>query len=72
MIPITPRRFSINATIPRTRGGDPVPETLLSEEFPEGVRYEIMPEAATPDHAALLAEKERLLARLAEIDKLLG
>ena len=59
-------------TIPRTRGGDPVPETLLSEEFPEDVRYEIMPEAATPDRAALLAEKERLLARLTEIDKLLG
>ena len=72
MIPNPNCNICQKGPIPRTRGGDPVPETLLSEEFPEGVRYEIMPEAATPDRAALLAEKERLLARLTEIDKLLG
>lgn len=49
-----------------------VPETLLSEKLPDGVRYEIVPDTTPPDRAVLLAEKERLLARLAEIDKLIG
>lgn len=49
-----------------------VPENLLSEELPDGVTYEIMPDEAAPSREALLAEKERLLARLNEIDKLLA
>lgn len=49
-----------------------VPENLLSEELPDGVTYEIMPNEDVPSREALLAEKERLLARLNEIDQLLA
>ena len=49
-----------------------VPESILHEDLPDGVTYEIMPEEAAPNREALLAEKARLTARLAEIDKLLA
>lgn len=46
-----------------------VPESMLSEELPDGVTMEIMDTGI--DRDALTAEKARLLARIAEIDKLL-
>lgn len=49
-----------------------VPKIILSEELPDGVTYEIMPDEPSPDRKALLSEKESLLARIAEIDKLLA
>lgn len=49
-----------------------VPETILNEELPDGVTYGIMPDEEKPNREELLAEKERLLARLAEIETLLG
>ena len=49
-----------------------VPESILGEELPDGVAYEIMPAEAAPNRETLLAEKDRLLARIAEIDKLLA
>lgn len=49
-----------------------VPESILHEDLPDGVTYEIMPEETAPSREALLAEKARLTARLAEIDKLLA
>lgn len=48
-----------------------VPETMLSEALPDGVTYEIISDSATPSKEALLAEKERLLSRLKEIEKML-
>ena len=48
-----------------------VPETMLSETLPDGATYEIMSNPATPSREALLAEKERLLSRLREIEKML-
>lgn len=49
-----------------------VPESILHKELPDGASYEIMPEEATPSRELLLNEKQRLLARIAEIDKLLS
>lgn len=46
-----------------------VPESMLDQALPEGVTMEIMD--AGIDRDALTAEKSRLLARIAEIDKLL-
>lgn len=46
-----------------------VPETMLNEELPEGVTVEVLKK--TVDRKALEEEKERLLARIAEIDNLL-
>ena len=46
-----------------------VPETMLNEELPEGVTAEVLKK--TVDRKALEEEKERLLARIAEIDNLL-
>ena len=46
-----------------------VPEVKLSEDLPAGVEMEIM--ESTVNRAALEEEKARLLARIAEIDKLL-
>ena len=46
-----------------------VPETMLNEELPEGVTAEVLKK--TVDRKALEEEKERLLARIAEIDSLL-
>lgn len=48
-----------------------VPQTALQMELPEGVKAEVI-EKKAPDRAALEAERERLLARLAEIDQLLA
>ena len=48
-----------------------VPQAALQMELPEGVTAEVM-QPATIDRAALEAERERLLARLAEIDQLLA
>lgn len=48
-----------------------VPKTMLSEVLPDGVTYEIMPDTAMPNRETLLAEKDRLLSRLKEIEKLL-
>ena len=48
-----------------------VPETMLSETLPDGATYEIMSDSAMPSREALLAEKERLLSRLKEIEKML-
>lgn len=48
-----------------------VPQAALQMELPEGVTAEVMQPAAI-DRAALEAERERLLARLAEIDQLLA
>ena len=45
-----------------------VPSEILEEKLPEGVTFEVISESK-PDRAALLRERERLLARLAEIDK---
>ena len=47
-----------------------VPEMLLDEKLPEGVSAKIFDNESTRDE--LIAEKEKLLARIAEIDKLLG
>ena len=47
-----------------------VPEALLSSPLPDGVEMEILEESV--DRKALEEEKQRLLARLAEIDKLLA
>ena len=49
---------------------DNVPASMLDEELPEGVTAEVMPHGI--DKEALLKEKERLEARLAEIEKLLA
>ena len=46
-----------------------VPEPMLSRELPAGVTAEVVPDEI--DRVALLQERERLLARLAEIDALL-
>lgn len=46
-----------------------VPESMLDQALPEGVKMEIM--GTGIDRDALTAEKSRLLARIAEIDKLL-
>jgi hypothetical protein len=49
-----------------------VPETMLDKaELPEGVTMEIIQDSGI-DRAALLEEKEKLLARLAEIEKMLN
>lgn len=48
-----------------------VPQAALQMELPEGVTAEVM-QPATIDRDALQAERERLLARLAEIDQLLA
>lgn len=48
-----------------------VPQAAMQMELPEGVTAEVM-QPATIDRAALEAERERLLARLAEIDQLLA
>lgn len=49
-----------------------VPETMLDKaELPEGVTMEIIQDSGI-DRAALMAEKEKLLARLAEIESLLN
>lgn len=48
-----------------------VPRAALQMELPEGVTAEVL-ESKGPDRAALEAERERLLARLAEIDQLLA
>lgn len=45
-----------------------VPAAILNDPLPDGVAYEVVIEAKV-DRAALLQERERLLARLAEIDK---
>lgn len=48
-----------------------VPETMLDNaELPEGVTMEIIQDGSI-DRAALMEEKEKLLARLAEIEKML-
>lgn len=49
-----------------------VPEGILAEGLPDGVTYEIVPDEPAPNREALLSEKQRLLARIAEIDKLLA
>ena len=48
-----------------------VPQAALQMELPEGVTAEVM-QPATIDRTALEAERERLMARLAEIDQLLA
>ena len=48
-----------------------VPQAALQMELPDGVTAEVM-QPATIDRTALEAERERLLARLAEIDQLLA
>lgn len=48
-----------------------VPRAALQMELPAGVKAEVL-EEKMPDRAALEAERERLLARLAEIDHLLA
>lgn len=49
-----------------------VPETMLDKaELPEGVTMEIIQDSGI-DRAALTEEKEKLLARLAEIEKMLN
>ena len=48
-----------------------VPESMLTEPLPDGATYEIVPSKPAIDREALLAEKERLLARIAEINKML-
>lgn len=48
-----------------------VPRAALQMELPEGVTAEVM-QPATIDRTALEAERERLMARLAEIDQLLA
>lgn len=48
-----------------------VPQAALQMELPKGVTAEVI-EKKGPDLAALEAERERLLARLAEIDQLLA
>ena len=47
-----------------------VPEARLYSPLPDGVEMEILEESV--DRKALEEEKQRLLARLAEIDKLLA
>lgn len=47
-----------------------VPQAALQMELPEGVTAEVISKG--PDRAALEAERERLLARLAEIDQQLA
>lgn len=47
-----------------------VPESMLEQELPGGVTAEVLSDE--PNRAELLREKERLLARLAEIDRLLA
>lgn len=48
-----------------------VPQTALQMDLPEGVTAEVI-EKKGPDRAALENEKNRLLARIAEIDRLLA
>ena len=49
-----------------------VPEAMLDKaELPEGVTMEVIEDSGI-DRAALMAEKEKLLARLAEIESLLN
>ena len=47
-----------------------VSESMLKKDLPEGVTFEIVQEDDNRDK--LIAEKERLLARIAEIDKILA
>lgn len=50
-----------------------VPRALLERgDLPDGVTAEIVPAGPTIDRAALAAERERLAARIAEIDATLG
>lgn len=47
-----------------------LPKAMAESSVPDGVKVRIL--GADVDHAELLAEKEKLLARIAEIDAMLG
>ena len=49
-----------------------IPETLLDSELPDGVTYKIIQDNKIQDHKSLIIEREKLLARLEEINKILG
>lgn len=49
-----------------------VPETLLDSELPDGVTYKTIQDDKIQDYKSLIIEREKLLARLEEINKILG
>lgn len=49
-----------------------IPETLLGSELPDGVTYKIIQDDKIQEHKSLIIEREKLLARLEEINKILG